>query len=136
MTKTICISIHPIYCHLIFILLTKLYELRKKWPEGVEKVYVYASKKKGAEGIKNGFVIGCFEVGGVYNDEPNLLWIYLNNQITPFEQRPFGIDKHSYYEYSPSFAVQIKNPILFQKPKTLADIGLKSAHQGYVFVKK
>ena len=69
MTKTICISIHPIYCHLIFILLTKLYELRKKWPEGVEKVYVYASKKKGAEGIASGFVIGCFEVGEVISDD-------------------------------------------------------------------
>ena len=137
-TDTLLISISGEYCERIFLEQTKKYELRKRWPEGVNRVLVYC-KKGTSKRLEAGKVIGEFTAGNVNRDKPVALWFMINNPIAvPSQETRFGIDREKYDEYykgkSEAIAIQIKSPIRYAKPKTLEEIGVKNAPQSYLYL--
>lgn len=121
--KSILLSIKPVFVEQIFSG-KKIFEFRKRLPLDLDKVIVYETSptKK---------IVGEFECKRVIREKKNLLW-----NLTAFGA---GIDKSFFDDYfakvQEGMAIEIKNPIRYDAPKDLQDIGLTFTPQSWVYIK-
>lgn len=116
-------SIKPEYAHGI-ISGKKEYEFRKKaCKRNVEKIYIYST-------VPEQKVVGEAEVESVLVESPAKLWKLTKDKA--------GIDKEffdSYYENrKEAVAYKLVNVVEYKKPKTLLELGVKTAPQSYQYI--
>ncbi len=121
----ILLSIKPEYAEKI-LNGTKRFEYRRSVykNQAVRSVVIYATKPVGK-------VVGEFEVGGVVSDTPAGLW--------GTTRRHSGITKQFFMEYfenrSTAFAIQVQNPVRYDKPLDLSDVaGSSPAPQSFRYL--
>ncbi len=119
----ILLSIHSEYANLILVG-DKKYEYRKRLPQKhVDKIIIYSTSPEKK-------VIGEVEVTAILSIEKTNLWEKTKNYA--------GISKEKYMKYFSNYnianAYVLGNVIKFDPPKTLADYGLKTAPQSFIYL--
>ena len=120
---TILLPIKPEYVNGI-INKTKLYEYRKhKCKRNVDKIVIYSTSPVGK-------IIAEVEVRETISNSPNKLW----QQTKEYS----GISKSKYMEYyknkDVAFAYKLGKVLVYDKPKTLKDLGINYYPQSYVYL--
>ena len=120
---TILLSIKPEYVERIFNGVKK-YEFRKHLPqEKVDKIVVYSTNP-----VQQ--IVGEAEVLGLLKMKPSPLWESTKNAA--------GISRAKYRAYfmgcSTAYAFQLGEVRKYEVPKTLAEMGIKSAPQSFVYL--
>jgi len=122
---TILLSIKPEYVERIFTGIKK-YEFRKHLPQKiVDKIVVYST-----DPVQQ--VVGEVEVIGALTMKPTPLWEATKGAS--------GISRAKYRAYfkgcTTACAFQLGLTQLYESPKTLEEIGIKSAPQSFVYLNK
>lgn len=120
---TILLSIKPEYVERIFVG-SKRYEFRKHLPQkNVEKIIVYST-----DPVQR--VVGEVDVLGTISMKPTPLW-----EVT---KDASGISRAKYRAYfrgcDTAYAFQLGQTRLYELPKKLEEIGIKSAPQSFVYI--
>ena len=120
---TILLSIKPEYVERIFNG-RKKYEFRKHLPqEKVDKIVVYAT-----DPVQR--IVGEVDVLGTLTMKPTTLW--------EFTKDAAGISRAKYRTYfkgcATANAFQLGQVQLYEDPKTLAETGIKSAPQSFIYL--
>lgn len=120
---TILLSIKPEYVERIFSGIKK-YEFRKHLPqEKVDKIVVYST-----DPVQR--VVGEVEVIGTLSMRPSPLWETTKTAA--------GISRAKYREYfkgyATAYAFQLGQVQVYDTPKTLDEMGIKSAPQSFVYI--
>ena len=120
---TILLSIKPEYADLIFSG-RKKYEFRKHLPrKNVDRIVVYSTSP-----VQR--VIGEVQVLGSFAMTPDSLWEMTKGLS--------GISQVKYREYfkecTTAYAFQLGQTQLYEAPKTLEEMALKSAPQSFVYL--
>ena len=120
---TILLPIKPEYANRI-VEQTKLYEYRKnKCKRKVDKIVVYSTSP-----VKK--IIAEVEVKGIISNSPDKLWKETKDYS--------GISKTKYMKYFENkdiaFAYKLGKVLIYDKPKTLKDIGINYYPQSYVYL--
>lgn len=102
----------------------KVFEFRKRaCKQKVDKIYIYST----APIMK---VVGEAQVETVLIDHPNTIWKMTSRQS--------GIDKEFFDKYflnrEEAVAYKLKNVIEYTVPKTLSDLGVRTAPQSYQYI--
>ena len=102
----------------------KKYELRKKLPEGVSKIYVYESRGSGK-------VIGELKIKALHHLPLDDLWNLVKDGAC-VEEEFF----RKYYEgKEEGVAVEIKSATLYPEPLPLSSFSLTAPPQNYCIIK-
>lgn len=122
---TILLSIKPEYVERIFTG-SKKYEFRKHLPqENVDKIVVYST-----DPVRR--VVGEVEVLGTLTMKPTPLWEATKGAS--------GISRAKYRAYfkgcDAAYAFQLGQAQLYESPKALEEIGIKSAPQCFIYLNK
>lgn len=120
---TILLSIKPEYVERIFNG-SKKYEFRKYLPqEKVEKIVVYST-----DPVQR--VVGEIDILGTLTMKPTPLWESTKGAA--------GISRAKYRAYfkgcTVAYAFQLGQTRLYKTPKTLEEIGIKSAPQSFIYL--
>ena len=120
---TILLSIKPEYVERIFNG-SKKFEFRKHLPqEKVDRIVVYST-----EPVQR--VVGEVEVLGTLSMKPSPLW--------DFTKTAAGISRAKYRSYfkgcSAAHAFQLGQTQIYDVPKTLKEMGIKSAPQSFIYL--
>lgn len=102
----------------------KEYEFRKKaCKRNVNKIYIYST-------VPVQEVVGEAEVESILVESPAELWKKTKNSA--------GIDKDFFDKYyqnrEEAVAYKLTNVIQYEKPKTLSELGVKTAPQSYQYI--
>lgn len=121
----ILLAIKPEYVARIFNQ-TKLYEFRKKIPQKpVNTVVVYATEPEHS-------IVGEFEVKEVLTMKPTPLWEMTKDSA--------GITRAKYRQYfhgcKMAYAYRIGTIILYEKPKSFEELGIKQPPQSFVYLEE
>ncbi len=121
--STILLSINPTHVSNIFNK-TKKYEFRKiKCKDDVSKILIYSTCP-----VKK--VVGEAHVENILVDSPEILW--------KKTRRSAGIDKKFYESYfsghNMAVAYELSDVKEYEEKKDLADYGLKTAPQSFVYI--
>lgn len=122
--KKILLPIKPIYVNRIFNG-TKKVEYRKQvvHRKDISNVLIYATRPVCK-------VVGEFKIAGILSASPQELW----NDTSHIG----GINEADYFKYfaghSKAYAYQIKDVMVFNKPRDLSEYGVKRAPQSFVYV--
>lgn len=122
---SILMSIKPEYVHRI-LSGRKIYEYRKKaCKKAVNRIYIYST-------VPVQKVVGEAEIESIIVDTPDKLW-----KLT---HKGAGIDKvffDSYYENREiAVAYKLINVKKYKEPKTLSELGIKTAPQSYQYIEE
>lgn len=117
------LSINPQYVQSI-INGSKLYEYRKfRCRDDVDKIIIYATAPQKQ-------VVGEAEIDEILEDDPSTVWDRTKDYS--------GISSSFYQEYykgkEKAVAYHLKNLHIYDKPKTLADIGVSRAPQSFQYI--
>lgn len=141
MPKDIVISIHPKWIQKIFTG-EKKFEVRRRAPLQVPpfKVYVYCTKGEGdwlSEIIDsreiyklNGNIVGEFTCERIWDKRPPLKDQANGTCLSPRELYEYMGNK-DHLDY-----IEIKDPIIYDKPKKLEDFGLTRPPQSWCYIKR
>lgn len=122
--KKILLPIKPIYVNRIFNG-TKKVEYRKQVAhrKDISNVLIYATRPVCK-------VVGEFKIAGILSASPQELW----NDTSHIG----GINEADYFKYfaghSKAYAYQIKDVMVFNKPRDLSEYGVKRAPQSFIYV--
>ena len=103
----------------------KKYEYRRIIPtKNIDKVVIY-------ETAPSSKVVGEFEVSDIISGKLSEVW----HKTSDYS----GITSQFYYDYfkgkNKAYAYKIKDLKVYEEPKTLEDIGIKSAPQSFIYIK-
>lgn len=122
---TVLLPIKPEYANKI-VEQTKLYEYRKnKCKKQIDRIVIYSTSP-----VKK--VIAEVEVKEIISNSPNQLWEDTKDYS--------GISKIKYMKYFKNkdiaFAYKLGKVIVYDKPKTLKDLGINYYPQSHVYLEK
>ena len=105
----------------------KLYVYRRIVPNRkVDKVYVY-------ETHGSGMIVGEFDVKEIiYWDNVRTMW----KETKIFGGMPYKFFKRYFNGAVDGYTYVIENPVRYEEPKTLSDMGLKAHPQNFVWIQK
>ena len=139
MNKAVLISIHPEWCKHIFIDQDKKYEVRKRAPllKTPYKVYVYCTLREPYLHYGNGFFSGAFnglvmgEFICIHNWKRGAPWYNQTNGtcLTAKQLNDYANGKGLVF-------MEIKDPILYIKPKELKEFDVNRPPQSFQFIKE
>lgn len=124
--RKILLPIKPLYAERILSGIKKV-EYRKQniSHKGVCQILIYVSYPVCR-------VVGEFKISGVLCDTPDRLW--------DKTAHVGGISKADYFAYflgsSKAYAFQVQDVVIFERPRNIADYGLRHAPQNFVYVEE
>lgn len=121
--KTIIMSIHPEYAHLILNNKKKYEYRRNRCKSDVEKILIYSTRPES-------LIIGEVQVKAIISGPPIDIW----DKTSKYS----GISKNKFLEYfrytNIAYAYCLGKATVYDSPITLGDLGINKAPQSYVYM--